>query len=420
MLCRTIKSLASYFEVSIDTLLQDTDTPPWIYSHLIRDMPLPCFGREWELQQFHTILNQAVKHSALQTIYLQGMTGAGKTALLNTFVAQLKAANQSSLYFLCPAPSLKNQGRSAIAGLVRALLSINEETSHAAIESKVYTVATGPLSILRLYQWLGLALNEHESQALDVLCTVRKQQLDAQLIQQLLRYIAHKGIVNMVIDDAHNLTAKELYFVSQFAQSDCPQPMLLIISAQQKRFFVQPPSWLTRAHSIAVKPLDKQSMHQLANYILRSQGVLVASQQRRVIAAIERAEGNPSFLKQLLCDDYTATEVPDTLQLLALSSLNNMPCDVANTLKFAASLGQYFDTQQLQSFNEYHEIRAPLCVLHKMLCSGLIRQNEDRFSFVHPLIQEALKSLVHETEFSWYISGSFDHIQGKTEQVTRI
>ncbi|MDK1309796.1 AAA family ATPase [Pseudoalteromonas ardens] len=418
VLGRTIQSLANYFQVSIDTLINDTDAPPWIYRHLVKDMPNPCYGRDWELNHLHSVLNLALNRCALQTLYLQGMTGAGKTSLLTTFATQLTTAGKRSLIFSCDASTENAQSPFSMPSFIKALMSVNDTTPSHDIRHKIDLIASSALCTLRLRQWLGNNLTQCETDTLTLLSQTRVKQLDKQVARNLLAYAHHKGVAVIVIDGAHNLPANALQFIQLFTSCDAQQAIAFIISAQQKHAFIHPPKWLSHAHTIILKPLDPDTMVQIANHTLLCQGKVPDKHREQTADAITRAQGNPYFLKQLLSDLDPVVTLPDALQHFARTCLNSMPCEVASTLKFAASLGLCFNTHQLQQFNDNEKIRAPLCVLHKMLCSGLVKQSDEHFCFVHPLVQEALKSQTTHSEFSWYTYPRHHHPNQCPNQVT--
>ncbi|WP_194868127.1 AAA family ATPase [Pseudoalteromonas sp. PPB1] len=365
-------------------------------------MPNPCYGREWELNHLHCILNYALDNSAFKIVYLQGMTGAGKSRLLATFASQLASAGKRCLAFSCTAPNDSSAPTFSIPCFIKALMSVTELASSRDISLKIDLIANNVLCALRLRQRLDSNLNQGETDTLSMLSESRLKWLDKQIAQSLIAYANHKGVVAIIIDDAHNLSTNALEFIRLFTSCNTPHAVTFIIASQQKHAFIYPPKWLDHAHIIILRPLDPDAMAQLATHILRCQGKEPQKHREQTADAIKRAQGNPYFLKQLLSDSDPLNALPNALQQFARTCLNAMPCEVARTLKFAASLGQSFNTHQLQQFNDNEQIRAPLCVLHKMLCSGLIKQSDEHFYFIHPLIQEALKSQTKSTDFSWY------------------
>ncbi|MCG7534132.1 ATP-binding protein [Pseudoalteromonas sp. OOF1S-7] len=381
-------------------------------------MSSPCYGREWELDYLHAVLNRALNHGALQTLYLQGMTGAGKTRLLATFATQLATAGKRSVTFSCSTATESTFSSFSIQSFVKALMSVTETIQSHDIRLKIDLIASSTLCALRLRQWLGSRLTQGETDTLARVSETRLQQLDKQVAQNLLAYASHKGMAAIIIDGAHNLSTKALQFIHLFTSCDAQQAVTLIISARQQHAFIHPPKWLSHAHTIILKPLDPHAMTQLAKHTLRCQDMAPDKHRARTADAIKRAQGNPYFLKQLLSDPGPVVALPNALQHFARNCLNSMPREVASTLKFAASLGLCFNTHQLQQFNENEKIRAPLCVLHKLLCSGLIKQSDDHFCFVHPLVQEALKSQTSNNEFSWYTYPRHHHPNRCPNQVT--
>ncbi|WP_290442366.1 ATP-binding protein [Pseudoalteromonas sp. OANN1] len=382
---------------------------------MLKDEPTPLYGREWELNQLHIIFSRAVALPCAQTILLQGMTGIGKSALLNAFICHLKRAEKNYLLFSTNSCLNHNSPHFFVANFVRSLLLVKAHTE-VEIGHQIDLVSSTPLSAIRMRQWADLSLSLAHTQTLRQFSDERLRLVDKTVVSDLLEYLNHKKVQAILIDDAHTLSEQSRYFLSILTQVQCHFGILFLLSAQKKNAFTHPPKWLSSAHIIYLKPLDISSMQQLAHHTLLSRDMLPCKHQHRTAIALKRACGNPLFLIQLLCVTHPQSELPETLQQLTQHYLNSMPCEVVNTLKFAARIGQHFDTKQLHQFNEHKKIRAPLCVLHKMLSSGLITQDAEHYSFVHPLVWESLRSHANDLELDWY-----KHHQSNTQnQVTRI
>ena len=106
-------------------------------------------------------------------------------------------------------------------------------------------------------------------------------------------------------------------------------------------------------------------------------------------ACVDRAEGNPLFLEQLLrnAEEGAITELPGTIQSLVLARLDRLPVRDRRALQAAAVLGQRFPLYQLRavaedSNSDYQPTR--------LLAGAQLRIDGDAFLFAHALVQKGV------------------------------
>ncbi|AQQ00813.1 hypothetical protein B0W48_13930 [Pseudoalteromonas aliena] len=395
-------NLAQYFQVSVESLLPNSPIPAWLYGHLIKTTPPPCFGRDWELHQLHTLLSFVESDQKSKSVYLFGMIGAGKTLLIDTLSAYTKASGKGVINLICDRGIKPEKSVFSIAIFIEKLLHINEIKDEQQIRNKVNLVSSSTLSNLRTIQLLELPLNENQQQTLKVLSANRVRELDHMIAYDLMSYAAHKNIALITIDDIHQLSAPETRFIRLFIEREFTHPILILLAAQEKNQLITQPDWLAFAHSIALKTLNTQALNSLAKQYIESQGLCSAKYQSRIQIAIERAAGNPSFLQQLLLSSHPHLVLPEKLQHLISTMLTKMPIELTLLLKLAALIGLTFNVEQLNHFIRKKQTYSALCLIQKMLSTGLVVYKSDHFIFCHPLVWEIIKNQVNKVELNWY------------------
>ncbi|MEM5553256.1 ATP-binding protein [Pseudoalteromonas sp. NEC-BIFX-2020_002] len=352
----------------------------------------PCLGREWELHQLHSLLSYAESQNCTKTIYIYGITGSGKTHLLNHFIDCVKSAGKRNLAFSqphnCPAHKLKF----SIFNFIKQLLQIESTATDMVITKKVNLVASSSLSYLRTLQLLGFSLSKNQRNTLAKQTLQQMNKIDQQIAYDLIDYAVHKRIALITIDDVHHLTYTQIQFLRLFIEIEYAQPILFILIAQPKDLLTSPPDWLSLAHTMPLKQLSLDAQTRLAKHCLAKKGFAIAKYQTEVKVAIERAAGNPAFLQQLLLTpDYQSFQ-STKLQQFIDNTLADMPVELTELFQYAALQGFHFSASQLTQFTHKKHIHAPLCLAQKMLSSGLVVRESDHYSFSHPLIWEGIKN----------------------------
>jgi DNA-binding SARP family transcriptional activator len=142
------------------------------------------------------------------------------------------------------------------------------------------------------------------------------------------------------------------------------------------------PSFLAAADHVTLEPLSTLEARNLA--------ALLGTEDDSIV---ERAEGNPLFIEQLLAH---ATEggdaIPPSLRSLLTARLDRLTPVERASIECAAIVGREFDGEIVAELSEAQSVRAPLASLVRR---GLLDPAppsaafEERFRFRHALIHEA-------------------------------
>lgn len=362
--------------------------------------PETCYGREWELQQLHTLLNHAETECKTKVAFLSGMIGIGKTCLLGTFTKQLATNNKKVANIeVCATPHSKGF---SIALLLKLLLKISEADSYDDVKNKTQLVFSSTKSAVRVLYLMNYALDSNQMNALANINKNQLDEIDAHIANDLLAYLGHKKVSVVAIDGLHLLTHDEVTFIRHLTQVKTSAPVLIVLTAQNNGLFTYLPSWLSSAHSIPIKELDAPTLETIAKSTLAKQGVCPHKYREKIDLAIRRINGNPLFLNQLLIAPNIDSSLPEKLTQSIKSTLDEMPPDACAILKLASHNGQHFDSKQLHQFSSHKAIKFPLCMVQKLLKSGLVTQTTEHFSFVHPMVCEAIKHHTRDFEDHGY------------------
>jgi predicted ATPase len=125
-------------------------------------------------------------------------------------------------------------------------------------------------------------------------------------------------------------------------------------------------------------------------------GAFIATTDGRARACVERAQGNPLFLEQLLrhAEEEGAGEgVPDTVRSLVLARTDRLEPVDRRALQAASVLGQRVPHDALR-----HLLEDPGYDAGRLVRHHLLRPRADDFLFGHALIQEAVYGALLKTK----------------------
>jgi tetratricopeptide (TPR) repeat protein len=136
-------------------------------------------------------------------------------------------------------------------------------------------------------------------------------------------------------------------------------------------------------------------------------GGVVESSNRFALNCIERAEGNPLFLEQLLRNitEGEDSTIPPTIQSLVLARMDRLQAQDKLALQAASVIGKRFSLAGVR-----HLMEDPGYVCDVLMRSDLIRPDAGDYLFAHALIQEGVyssllksrKRELHARAAHWY------------------
>jgi len=376
---------------------------PWLIHRecTAEDQPSrPFFGRAAECAHFDALLRDCAASRKGQFVVIRGDPGIGKTRLTEEFLRRAETfgfARQRALVLDFSA----ERGGDAIRTLARGLA--NDVALHdRAPEQRVFIADLLDTELEAELQSLAAAMSE-EVRALGI----RRALCD------LVRKAAQNRPQLLLIEDLHWADEWVIAHLSAIAEIVCECPLLLVGTT---RYEGDPASSLAVRNApeiIDLRPLSTEEMERLA-----AEFAGISDSLARTL--VERAEGNPLFLEQLLlnADQRAEHDLPSSIQGLVLARLDRLePADRA-ALQAASVLGQRFSLETLRWLVDDR----------KQDCRGLlehflVRPEGDGFLFGHALIRDGayaalLKSRrrqLHGRAAQWYqerdLAASAEHLE---------
>ncbi len=367
-------------------------------------------GRDEELRDFAALVEACAERKRSRVVVVRGDPGVGKSRLVAEF-----ASVACSLGFSCHSASVLDfgaeTGRDAVRSLARSFLAVagiaDEDGRRGAIEQAGATRPIAPERQLFLHDLLDVTPPPELRALAAAMSTAAREQGSLHALCDLATDASAASPLLVVVEDIHWADAWTLERLAALAVLAARHPLLLVMTT---RFAGDPSAgaWRTALHGapligIDLGPLTTEDATRLATQVSAMPPTLVAS-------CVERAEGNPLFLLQLLLNAGEAahTDLPGSIQALVHTRMDRLGATDKAALQTAAVLGQRYTLQALRHLTENARYDCRVLVEH-----FLVRADGAEFMFCHALIRDgAYASLLHKRRRSlharaaeWFAAG---------------
>jgi class 3 adenylate cyclase/tetratricopeptide (TPR) repeat protein len=351
----------------------------------------PFVGRRSELAQFAGVLSACRETGSGQTVFVRGEAGIGKTRLVEQFQ---RLAEQEG--FACHTSLMLDfgvgKGQDAIRTLVRSLLGIpsagdTDIRIRAGAANRAF--AKGLLSLNRkvyLNDLLDLPQPLELNALYDAMDNPTRNRGKQETVAELVSRLSAAHAIIVVVEDLHWADPLALAYLVTLAETVTMCPAILIMTSRIEGDPIDKAWRGAVGHSplmtIDLAPLRNAEALELAAEYLETSN-------RFALTCIERAEGNPLFLEQLLrsIEETGEEDVPGSVQSLVQSRLDRLtPADRA-ALQAASVFGQRFTLSALR-----HLIDSPQYDCTRMVEHFLVRPLGEDFLFAHALVREGVYS----------------------------
>jgi class 3 adenylate cyclase len=351
--------------------------------------PLPFVGRDTELNQLAGVLESLRASGRGAAVAIRGDPGIGKSRL----VEELRWRAQSQGYDCHIGRVLDfgvGKGQDALTAVVAALLGLPVDAQmderHAAIARATEQQRLAVDDEAFIGDLLGLPQRQDLQLTFDAMDNAARTQRTADAVASLASNAAGERPCLIVFEDIHWGSPLLLACLATLALATRRCPLLLAFTT---RFDGDPLDrhWRAASHGTALLTIDlgpllPEDARALAAGVFESSARLAAQ-------CIERAEGNPLFLEQLLrnAKESESATLPPTIQSLVLSRIDRLSAHDKAALQAASVIGKRFTLDLLRVLNGDPTYRCDALV-----AADLVRPEAGDFLFAHALIQEGVYS----------------------------
>jgi class 3 adenylate cyclase/tetratricopeptide (TPR) repeat protein len=354
----------------------------------------PLVGRQMELRQFEALLAACRNSGIGQAVLVRGEAGIGKTRL-GEEVERL--AGEAG--FLCHRTLVLDfgvgKGQDAVRALIRGLLSIpqgsNKQCRIAAAARALDDEIVKPRQAVFLNDLLDLPQPPHLRPLFDAMDNHVRNTGSRETTATIVRQLSKRQPLFLIVEDVHWATAYILDHLAELTRVAGEHSVLLVITCRIEGDPIDQ-RWRASVSPTAITTLDLRPLRR--DDALAMAAALFEAGNQFAATCVERAEGNPLFLEQLLRHAESSTAgVPDSVQSLVQARVDALPPADRQALHAASVLGQRFTQGALQQLVG-HDAYSPDLLIERFF----IRRQDEGFLFAHALIQEGIYNSLLEVQ----------------------
>lgn len=344
-------------------------------------------GRVAELELARKALDTCTTTNSGQVLHLSGEAGIGKTSLLEQ-IAQTAADRAFRVHRVLVLDFGLGEGETLARNLLAQLTGLDPNATASAFEKVVQGLMARGVLDERSAHLFGRAMGvKPEGAALIYLQSLNDEALaraQAEMVAALVAAEARQSPLLIAVEDIHWADGESMDLVFTLARVTVDLPLLLLLTSRPVDVQLAR-EWQRRMAEVRLvhfelAPLTASEAMELANVLQ----TLKSDQVRR---CVEKAEGNPLFLAQLLRHSSEAddNEVPGTIQSLVQAKVDRLSPDDRKILNAASVIGQRFRIEAAVSIAELgaYDYRV-------LADAGLIREFGGDLLFSHALIRDGV------------------------------
>ncbi len=367
----------------------------------------PFVGRQAETLLFSGLITACRKTNSGQVVYLRGEAGIGKTRLSAQFEA---IANEAG--FGCHRALVLDFGvgkqDSVIRTLIRSLVSLTKDSALDIRQRAADTIFQNGLLADELRVFLNSLLELPQSSSLrsiyDAIDGKGREQGKISVITGLLAGLCSQQPRLIIVEDIHWAEDYVIDFLAILTRELINQASILVMTS---RIEGDPlgREWELKTATTPLTTIDLRPLRHVDAMELASE--YFDTSNKFAQKCVERADGNPLYLEQLLRSAQEAGEnqVPGSVHSIVQARLDSLlPIDKL-AIQAASVIGQRFTLQNIRHMIDESDYD----------CSGLIQRylikpEGNGYLFSHAMVQEAvyqslLKSRcleLHRSASEWY------------------
>ena len=389
----------------------------------VKGLVSPLVGRDKELQRLQGLVARLAE-GAGGAVFIMGDPGLGKTRLWFEVKDRIITSGlRVGLYEGRCFSYGENLTYHPLLQMVRAILELDEKDTPTTIEKKMVGLCRSlmPDTFKDVVPYLGVLLGtklspEHDEKVRYLDARDLKRQVFAAL-KKLLQAIASQKPLVVVIEDYHWADLESLEFVEHLfdgSRGD-PGPILLVGLSRVNK---ESRSWQAMEAlrrevadafcAIRLEPLTEDASRTLVDNLLHLSGITDAFRDR----ILSRVGGNPFFLEEVLRAlitakiivfesgvwklmlDISTITIPDTVQLLIASRLDQLEHATRSVLQQAAVVGRVFDVEILENLTSLDSLMLSvhLAALEEFEFIRRASATGRSYQFRHALVHEVAYS----------------------------
>jgi len=348
----------------------------------------PFVGRRGELRQFSSLLASCKEDRAGHAVLIRGEAGIGKTRLVEEF-AKIGETEGFAKHRSLVLDFGVGKGQDAIRALVRSLLDVVGGDDAARAAAADAAIAAGWLEAdqrVFLTDLLDLPQPTELRAMYDAMDNATRNRGKRRAVADLVGAASARRPALLIIEDVHWADTPTLDHLAEIAAAARDGRAIMVMTTRIEGDPLDS-AWRGSTHGCPLVTIDLGPLRRDEALALADE--LMDAPRSTALRCIERAEGNPLFLEQLLrnAEESEDEAVPASIQSLVLARMDRLPARDKDALQGASVIGQRFALDILR-----HLIDDSHYACAGLIDQFLIRPEGEDYLFAHALIQEGVYS----------------------------
>ncbi|MCP4009405.1 MAG: tetratricopeptide repeat protein [Proteobacteria bacterium] len=348
----------------------------------------PFVGRQTELQQFTGLIEACSEIKSGQVVYVRGEAGIGKTRLSAKF-AEIARKRDYACHRALALDFGVGKEQGVIRTLARSLLSIPSDSAGDQVYQKVAEQAINrgllaPAQRVHLNALLGIAQSLELRSVYDALDSAGREQGRISVLTTLIEKLSEQQPLLIFVEDIHWAEESVIQFLGALTKGlvDCASVLVMTSRIEGDPL---DSSWKQQTASTPLTTIDLRPLRRDDAMALAAD--FFDASTRFAQKCVDRADGNPLYLEQLLrsAEEFGEDQVPGSVHSIVQARLDSLQAIDKRAIQAASVLGKRFRLDDLRYMLDEGDYS----------CAGLIERylvkpEGDAYLFSHALVQEAV------------------------------
>lgn len=348
----------------------------------------PLIGRYAETRQFKAVVESIEESQCGHIIYLRAMAGVGKSRLAQEFTG---IGRQHGMR--CHRAEVQDLGadagwRAPLEQLARSLLGLGSPLAHSHAQAIADTLVRLYLpadSALFYHVLAGVQLSPEQQALYSAMSPEVREQGWSHALQTLLLRQAMTEPQLVALEDVHWGDPYLFEALGPLLALSRQAPVLWVITSRVENDPLES-ALRQQMDDLGLSVFDLAPMAPREAAVLADQFSDVDPSYRA--RCVERAQGNPLFLTQLLASP--GQQLPDSLRHLIQARLDGLPPAHAQALRMASVLGHRFDLALLRAALGQPDYQPQAAGRDSLLRAVVGSGSGGSYAFVHDLVMHCI------------------------------
>jgi class 3 adenylate cyclase len=367
----------------------------------------PFVGRRTETGQMTAALESCLEEGSGQTLFVRGEAGVGKSRLVQEV---LQTAD--SLGFMHHSALVLDFGagkdQDPISSLTKSLLQLpkhpTEEQGINVVERAFADEVVNETEAAFVFDLLDVSKPPQVALEFEAMDPERRRRGRRDVFRDIVARLSRQRPTLIVVEDVHYADEITLDYLRELMRATFDVPLVLLMTTRPSQDPLSA-DWQSIAADAPITIVNLRALRDSESQRLAA--YFEGLPPSKVAACIERSDGNPLFLIELLRAGQRGLldSMPTSVQTIAVARMDELQPDDKEAIQAAAVLGQRFELETLRGV-----LSRPNYEPTSLVDAQFVRKERDDYLFNHGLIKDAVvgtllrtnRRRMHKNAAAWF------------------